>query len=379
MRPSRKHGGARATTSLEEAALWRRAMESFHGEDWRIDLETQSIEDVKKLRAFEKQALLEAVEPSGFSPGTSPVAEPAGSAPDAQGAGVGNVFALSEEAQSERTSSTLSNPGTPRGLQKMLKRPYDPLEDTYERYAKRVHRLIAALDMANIRTDEKWWGPMLWDAEITSKIHPLKDEQQVAWLKRAFADHLMTEDMRGEEEREWRIEVINRRLAERGYRSPARYVDKIASGSPESYLGSPFQFDIKGVSLPREVPQMPVILGKNLKRDENEGVITPRRRLELGSQSPSIAGSAQAQAQVGTVRLESSEQAAQHYSLESAVVTALNRQTELMDKVFNKPVEGRRGVIRIEPKVQWPVLNSDDLEVEEFYEEFETFADRPTT
>ena len=338
-------------------------------------METQSIEDIRKLRALEDQAPSETLKPSGLAPSMSPVAEPAGSAPDALGAGVGNVFALSEEAQSERTSSTLSNPGTPRGLQKLLKKQYDPSEDTYERYARRVHRLVAALDMANIHTDEKWWGPMLWDAEITSKIHPLRDEQQVAWLKRAFADHLMTEDMRGEEEREWRIEVINRRLAERGYKSPARYVDKIASGSPESYLGSPFQFDIKGVSLPPEVPQMPVILGKNLKRDENERVITPRRRLELGSKSPSIASSAQAQAQLGTVRLEPSEQAAQHYSLEEAVVSALNTQTELMNKVFNKPAEGRRGVIRIEPKVQWPVLNNDDLEVEEFTRSSRTFAD----
>jgi hypothetical protein len=129
----------------------------------------------------------------------SPVAEPAGSALDAQGAGVGNVFALSEGTLSERTSSTLSNPGTPRGLQKLLKKPYDPSEDTYERYAKRVHRLVAALDMNDIRTDEKMWGPMLWDAEITSKIHPLRDEQQVAWLKRAFAQTMMTEDSRGEE------------------------------------------------------------------------------------------------------------------------------------------------------------------------------------
>ena len=31
-------------------------------------------------------------------------------------------------------------------------------------------------------------------------------------------------------------------------------------------------------------------------------------------------------------------------------------------------------MIRIEPKVQWPVLNNDDLEVEEFYEEFENIC-----
>ncbi len=52
----------------------------------------------------------------------------------------------------------------------------------------------------------------------------------------------------------------------------------------------------------------------------------------------------------------------------------MNRKNEVMDKVFNKPVESRRGVIRIEPKVHWPILNNDDLEVEEFYEEFESIC-----
>ena len=65
--------------------------------------------------------------------------------------------------------------------------------------------------MHDIHTDEKMWGPMLWDAEFTSKIHSFRDQQQVAWLKRAFAQIMMTEDARGEEEREWRIDVVNKR------------------------------------------------------------------------------------------------------------------------------------------------------------------------
>ncbi len=36
-----------------------------------------------------------------------------------------------------------------------------------------------------------------------------------------------------------------------------------------------------------------------------------------------------------------------------------------------KPPDARRGMIRIDPKMQWPILNSDDMDVEEFYEEFE--------
>ena len=43
LRPTKKHGCARATTSLEEAELWRRAMQHFHREDWRMTMETNLI------------------------------------------------------------------------------------------------------------------------------------------------------------------------------------------------------------------------------------------------------------------------------------------------------------------------------------------------
>ena len=56
------------------------------------------------------------------------------------------------------------------------------------------------------------------------------------------------------------------------------------------------------------------------------------------------------------------------------MASALIKQTEMMEKVFNKPTETRRGVIRIEPKAHWPILNNDDLEVEEFYEAFESIC-----
>ena len=36
-----------------------------------------------------------------------------------------------------------------------------------------------------------------------------------------------------------------------------------------------------------------------------------------------------------------------------------------------KPQETRRGMIRINPKMQWPTLHDTDMEVEDFYEEFE--------
>ena len=171
-----------------------------------------------------------------------------------------------------------------------------------------------------------------------------------------------------DDEREWRLDVVNRRLKEQGYNSLARYVDKIAAGSPASYKGTPFKFEMRGGVPPPKVPLMPLNLERNQKWEGQERVITPRKqKLEQASSSPSIAGSAQEQAQAAILeRLDQMEQAARKNTSEGLMASALNKQTEMMDKVFNKPVETRRGVIRIEPKVHWPILNNDDLEVEDF-------------
>jgi hypothetical protein len=47
----------------------------------------------------------------------------------------------------------------------------------------------------------------------------------------------------------------------------------------------------------------------------------------------------------------------------------LNRQTDLFAKALNRNEE-RKGVIKIAPVIKWPVLENDNIDVEEFYEEF---------
>ena len=51
----------------------------------------------------------------------------------------------------------------------------------------------------------------------------------------------------------------------------------------------------------------------------------------------------------------------------------LNRQTDLFDKALNRSEE-RKGVIKIAPVIKWPVLENDNIDVEEFYEEFESIC-----
>ena len=80
-----------------------------------------------------------------------------------------------------------------------------------------------------------------------------------------------------EEEKEWRLDVVNRRLKDQGYNSPARSVGKIAAGSPASYKGTPFKFEMRKGVLPPKVPLMPLNLERNQKWEGQERVITPRK------------------------------------------------------------------------------------------------------
>ena len=135
---------------------------------------------------------------------------------------------------------------------------------------------------------------------------------------------------------------------------------------------------MKGGFPPPKVPLMPLNLEQNQKWEGNERVLTPRNlKLDQASNSPSIAGSAQEAVQAAILeRLVRMERSAGNNAntSEGLMASALIKQTEMMEKVFNKPTETRRGVIRIEPKVHWPILNDDDLEVEEVYEEFESIC-----
>ena len=42
-RPTKRQGCIRATTSYEEAELWRRAMQYYYGDDWRMVMEMNQI------------------------------------------------------------------------------------------------------------------------------------------------------------------------------------------------------------------------------------------------------------------------------------------------------------------------------------------------
>ena len=102
---------------------------------------------------------------------------------------------------------------------------------------------------------------------------------------------------------------------------------------------------------------MPLNLDKKLT--EPDRVVTPHGRQaaqENDAQSPSVAGSAQEAAIAAfEERLNRMEQSGQQSANASdgLMAGAIVKQTEMMEKMLTqKPPESRRGVIRIDPKVQ---------------------------
>jgi len=64
LRPTKRLGCARATTSQEEAELWRRAMQYFHGEDWRMVMEMNQILVNEDDGVLEDQAPSQTLKPA---------------------------------------------------------------------------------------------------------------------------------------------------------------------------------------------------------------------------------------------------------------------------------------------------------------------------
>ena len=111
-------------------------------------------------------------------------------------------------------------------------------------------------------------------------------------------------------------------------------------------------------------------------------VVTPRGRppgQENDAQSLSVAGSAQ-EAVIAALeeRLRRMEQGGQHgaNSSDGLMAGAIVKQTEMMEKMLTqKQPESRRGVIRIDPTEQWPILHSEDLDVDDFTKSLIVSAD----
>ncbi len=144
-RPTKKLGSERATTSGEESELWKSAMLLYYDGDWRMRLDAMQLDIVDK----QDQEASETAARSGFTLGATMVEELSGSAPATKGAG---AYSSSDHG-SDNNSAALSVPGTPRGLQLLLNKPYDPVVDTYDRYEKRAIRVTMALSMQDIYVD----------------------------------------------------------------------------------------------------------------------------------------------------------------------------------------------------------------------------------
>ncbi len=182
LRPTKRLGSRNPTSSKQESACWRRVMKHYHGEDWQDILAGEAMDPEEKEESFDPltdpQFLAAAL--SGVAPPTSEaVVAPSGVAQRLLGAGSGlQTFDLNEGAgqedrrSSDITSSNQSGPGTPRGLIDLLDKQYDPAKELYARYEKRVRRVVDALAMLDVHTDELRVCTLLWAAEIKGLLYP---------------------------------------------------------------------------------------------------------------------------------------------------------------------------------------------------------------
>ena len=143
-------------------------MKHYYGEDWQDILAEEAIDPEEEELAYEEAAALltdqqftAAAPPGAAPPMSEAAAAPSGVAQRPFGAGSGlQTFDLNEGAgQEDRrssnfTSSNQSCPGTPRGLIDLLDKQYDPAKELYARYEKRVRRVVDALAMLEVHTDE---------------------------------------------------------------------------------------------------------------------------------------------------------------------------------------------------------------------------------
>ena len=226
MRPTQAHGSEHTTKPNEE-------LKCYYGEEWRRVYHEAQLAIAEQEELDQKDQEIDA--PAGFGLDASLSEEPVDQVPGALGTG---VYSTSERG-SERTSSSRSNPGTPRGLLALLTKPYDPSKETYERYEKRAFRVSTALNMGGIQIDEQMYDSNLWNAEIASKLDKLSENQQVAWLRKKFQQiALISEEEMRDEIKDWRLDIIASKLSERGFQSPQRYLNKAISGSPISHVAS---------------------------------------------------------------------------------------------------------------------------------------------
>ena len=181
-RPTKANGCDRATTSKEEAALWRGAMAHYYGDEWRLSLDAMLADTAEAA----DQEASDTAGPAGFSLDAAMIEELDGSAP-ARREFASGVYS-SEDQGSDANSTAMSLSGTPEGLQKLLDKHFDPTTETLDRFVKRLARVALAMEVQECPVDEEVYSSKMWDAELRAQLFPLKSGQQLAYLKRLFRE-----------------------------------------------------------------------------------------------------------------------------------------------------------------------------------------------
>ena len=393
-RPKRASDGL-ATTTQQEAELWRAVSAHYHGENWATLLAVQSAapdDDEDEPQASGARS----TDPPGTAGGataalptsgtagiveqgmSTPVRRPA-EAPLAQ-PGSGDPAAPPASPGSQGRMSPASwhsaSPGTPPTLTSRIQKPFDSTKETLEVFKARLVRQSVALASLGETLGEGVLEVLMAKADydaILQRSQDRTDASDLRVLKTEFACEMADIDQSAEQAS--RLSALDGMLRERGIEVTDLKI-RLAAGS--------------GIVTPAHTGQ-PKRQPLNVSRPEafrmhgQQGFITPRLPDgQVGSGADSakfeafedrlkrleVEGAAKALAQLVPDQPSDSGQGF------AALAKVQERQTELMAKIIEKEAGPRHNAstIRVEPRVTWPKLGDDGpggQEVNEFYDKLE--------
>ena len=394
-RPTAAADGAATTTALE-SALWKSVMLELYGTEWSIQL--ASMEEEATAAVAEAQPSRPSLEPAAGGPsasvappqptGGAGTPEPAslvtprrtevspgsGELPRTGAAGPGSGLA------SPVPSWSSGNPGTPKRLTHAVVQAYNPEKEVLEKYIERITRQARALELL-----QEPLGAGILEALKSKAAYELRIyeeakgdfDRQLRLLKREYAFELL--DVDGSEAQAGRVSALETMLEARGINT-AELRGLVIAGAEVA-----------------PTPQRPTAAAM----PTTGGLASSEtRQLQLGPRYPEVAqfqihgtGDAtpvyhdsMAVGQIAALeeRLRNKEVELAAHKLHSAasigatppiqLAEVLEKQTELLRAVIDRPKNQPGSTIRVEPKVYWPRLGDDGpggTEVEEFYDKFE--------
>ncbi len=219
LRPTRADAGG-VPSSGQEAALWRTAMEHYHGADWMVKQALAPLPQVEAAKAPPPSAPRLASSPAAgaVDPAAAETQAPATPPRVSPGSGVPTGAARSpgSGAASPGQSWHDSNPGTPVSLTRKIFTSYNPQKEVLEVYLERLRKQAQALEILGQPLGAGIVETLQATAPFSLRISeecPGDSVEAVKLLKREYAFEMLEID--GTEQQAYRIRALEGMLEDR--------------------------------------------------------------------------------------------------------------------------------------------------------------------